>query len=76
MGGAVVFFYEPGIAPRQAFFSFELRLSILHVACIMLGGMAQSHAVGGGAGDKPIFWMSVFRYCRTALAALSLSKDP
>ena len=28
------------------------------------------------AGDKPIFWIGVFRYCRTALATLLLSKDP
>ena len=35
------------------FHGFEPRLFILHVACIMLGGMAQSHAVGGGATVGP-----------------------
>ena len=48
-----IFLWAGHCAETGFFHGFEPRLSILHVAWIMLGGMAQSHAVGGGATIGP-----------------------
>ena len=48
-----IFLWAGHCAETGFFHGFELRLSILHVACIMLGRMAQSHEVGGGATVGP-----------------------
>ena len=60
----------------------RFRAAVIHSACGLYNvgwDGTKSHSrrwSNNWAGDKPMFWMGVFRYCRTALAALSLSKDP
>ena len=67
--------------PRQAFFK-QFRAAAIHSACGLYNGgwddtkLHHRRWSNSWAKDKSIFWMSVFRDCRTALATLSLSKDP
>ena len=66
---------------RDGLFS-RFRAAAIHSACGLYnvgwdGTKSRSRWWSNSwAGDKPIFWMGVFRYYRTALANLSLSKDP